>query len=89
MSKENIIVTQIGSEISVKVYFDYQEEVAETRDDPMVHSEVIINSVSTGANGTDILECLNDEWLQILEDRCEQDYMATALAEYEMSQEES
>ena len=89
MSKDNIIVTHIGSEIPVRVYFDYQPEEAETRDDPMVHSEVIINSVNTGDNGTDILECLNDKWLQILEWRCEEKYLARALAAYEMSQEEA
>ena len=88
MSKENSIVTQIGSEIFVMVYFDYQPEVAETHDDPMVHSEVTINSVITGGKDSDILECLNDEWLNRLKEECEEDYMAHQLAAYEMSQEE-
>ena len=88
MPQENKIVTWIGSEIQVLVCFDYQSEEKETRFEPGVPSEVIINSVSTSPKGTDILECLNDEWLQILEARCEVEYLAQALAAYEMSQEE-
>lgn len=85
---ENILKTHVGSEIDVTVYFDYQPEEPMERDYPGCPSEVALNAVYVnGLEDADILETLNDSWVDTLKERCEQMIIDNARDEYERSQE--
>jgi len=92
--EEQYITSQIGSEVEVKVYFDYQPEEPEVlhpSEDayPGCPSEVIINSVCVGGvNGMDLLEVLDGACISALEEECEQSVFEAGKEAYERSQEE-
>ena len=87
--KDQKIETEIGSEIAVTVYFDYQPEEKEESNYPGCPAEVTLNSVCVnGVNGADILECLADLECAWLEERCMDSVIEAARLAYEESQEE-
>jgi len=74
---EETLNTHIGSEINVTVFYDYRPEEKQTYYDPGVDSLVTINAVYVDADESkDILEVLNNDWIETLESRCEESVKA-------------
>ena len=71
--KEQLLVTMIGEDLSVKVYFEYQPEEPETLEEPGCPSEVTINNVFVDSElEQDIEDCLNERTLDKLKEECQQ-----------------
>lgn len=69
------IQTSIGSDVDVKVFFDYMPEEKQTFFDPGCASMVMINAVLVdGDEGKDILDELSGECIGNLSTKCIEDY---------------
>ncbi len=65
------IKTEIGEDVPVTVYFDYQPYESATLEYPGCDAEVTINAVEVDADPDyDILDCLSKGWIQTLSERC-------------------
>ena len=71
--REQLLVTEIGEEVSVSVYFEYQPEEIETHNYPGCDAEVLISAVYVGGDEEkDIGDCLNEKTLDKLKEECQQ-----------------
>lgn len=65
---ENKLLTHIGDDTAVTVYFDYWPAEKETHDCPACDAAVIIVSVVIGED--ELIECLSNECLEQLSQQC-------------------
>jgi hypothetical protein len=86
---EQHIVTEIGNDVRVWVFFDHEEAEAETHDCPASPEVITINSVIVVGGTSDcILDICSNDILSLLIDRCQEQVDTDAREAYEMSQEE-